>query len=168
MDIFYEQFLKGQEQAAYKVVKVLPFILIPCGLILFVLGFTAISLVIIIWGIASVFFKKFFYIEFEYAFTSGEIDIDQILNRKARRRLVSFHIKDVELMALENSEEYKNYSNKSLRIIHAFPKGTEGRVYAAVVNGGAEKYQFMFMPDEEFVNFCFKFNPRAVKRGNTV
>jgi hypothetical protein len=59
-------------------------------------------------GIFMVF--RYLWLEYEYSFFSGEVDIDRILGKRKRSRLLSFSCRDIELMA-PYSPEYDHELN---------------------------------------------------------
>lgn len=164
MDTFYEQFLTTCKTSTYKIMKIVPYILFVFGAAMLLLGMLLLALVAVLIGAAAFYYKRFLYLEYEYIFTNGEIDIDRILEINTRKRMISFNIKEVELLASEDSAEYKGFANKPADIFQAFPNTSQHKVYVAIINSGNKKLQLRITPDQEFLTCCFKYNPRAVKR----
>jgi hypothetical protein len=50
-------------------------------------------------GFGAYFAMGFLYVEYEYTFTSGELDIDIIYNKSRRKRVFSGQVKDFDIMA---------------------------------------------------------------------
>lgn len=163
MDQFYEQLLVTKKTTLYKVANALMYIFAVFGVITFSINIL-IGILLIGSAGAIFFFKKKLYVEYEYDFTNGEIDIDQILEMKKRIRTLTFNIKDVELLANETSFYVKDFSNKPSKIMTFLPSSYEGKVYVAMLTGGNERVMIRFAPNEKFLNLCFKLNPRAVKK----
>lgn len=165
MDNFYEQLITSKEDKNYK--KAVNLMYVAFGLafiVTFLLGQIFLGIVFLIIGIILFFLKKNFHVEYEYAFTNGEIDIDRIFEMKSRKRAISFNIREIELMAEENSEEIKAFTNKPAKILNLCEKDYEGTLYVVMLTRGSEKVQIKFTPDEKFLDLCFKYNPRAVKK----
>jgi hypothetical protein len=162
LDNFYEQLVAKQKSSAYKIVNAAFYIF--AGLALLTLSAIPIFVVCLLLAVAAFFGKKALYVEFEYAFTNGDIDIDRIVEAKKRKRLLTFDVKNAELIAPEDSSYVKDFSNKPSKMVTLFPGGTDRNVYVAMVTGGNERFQLRFTPDEEFLNLCYKYNPRAVKK----
>jgi hypothetical protein len=162
MDNFHEQLVSTEKSLAYKLANYGFYILI----------FLAIAFMryIMVFGLyvvlaAAVFFiKKQLYVEYEYAFTNGEMDIDKIVEAKKRSRVLTFDIKNVELLAPEDSQYVKDFSNRPGKTVSLYPKNSHRKVYVAMITGGNERLQLRFTPDEETINLCYKYNPRAVKK----
>ena len=162
MDNFYEQLITTHKTTAYKLVNAMLYIF--GGLSLITLGSIPIFVTCLILAVAAFFLKKKLYVEYEYAFTNGEVDIDKIVEMKKRSRVLTFSVKNVELIAPENSQYVKDFSNRPNKVLSLFPNTTDRAVYVAMVTGGNERFELRFVPDEEFLNLCYKYNPRAVKK----
>ncbi|MDP4144439.1 MAG: DUF6106 family protein [Bacillota bacterium] len=164
MDNFYEQFVQTVESKVYKATKIGIVIAVLMALFyLFIMRFIF-ALFPAILAVLLFILKKRLYIEYEYEFTNGEIDIDRILDKKKRTRAFSFNIRDVQLMGPLDSDEIKNYKEEIVKELDLYPSGTDKKVYTAMLTNGAVKVRVNFVPDEEFVDLCFKRNPRAVKK----
>ena len=98
MDQFYEQLMVGKKTGVYNLANFGVYILGILGF-LFISVNPIIGLILVIAAAGSFFYKKNLYVEYEYDFTNGEIDIDRILEMKKRKRIITFSIKDVELLA---------------------------------------------------------------------
>lgn len=163
MDHFYEQLITTPKTGFYKTVNVAMFVFA-------LIGAAAINVnlifAIILFGlaIACFFYKKNLFVEYEYQFTNGEIDIEKILEMKKRSKVVTFHIKEVGLLAPEDSDAVKDYPNKPAVILKCYPSTAKARVYVAMVTEGNNKMQLKFIPNEKFIEHCFKYNPKAVKK----
>jgi len=163
MDNFYEQLVTTSKSSSYKLVNGATYALALIG----IASFSAnIIFAVVFIGLAAAcfFYKPRLFVEYEYQFTNGDIDIEKILEMKKRSKVTSFHIKEVALLAPEDSNATKDYSNKPTNIVKCYPAGTKERVYVAMVTEGNTRMQLMFIPNEKFLDHCMKYNPRAVKR----
>jgi hypothetical protein len=164
MDNFYEQLVTTYKTVYYKAMTFLMYI----TAILAVFNLLTFSfvpgLILLIGSAALYFYRRNLYIEYEYDFTNGEIDIDKIIQMKKRTRVLTFNIKNAELLAPENSDEVKSFQGKPSKVISCYPSTSKETVYIAMLTGGTERLQLRFVPDKELLNHCFKYNPRAVKR----
>ncbi len=162
MDNFYEQLITTHKTTVYKAVNASFYVF--GFLALITLSALPIFIVCVILAVAAFFGKKQLYVEYEYVFTNGEIDVDKIVEMKKRSRVANFNIKNVELLAPESSSSVKDFANKPSKVLDLYPKTTDKTMYVAMVTGGNERLQIKFVPDEEFINLCYKYNPRAVKK----
>ena len=164
MDNFYEQLISTKKSTKYNIANV--------GM--YVTGFLAITFIggaqlipgiaLILIGVGLFFLKKKFFVEYEYVCTNGEIDIDKIIEMKKRVRVISFHVKDAEIIAPEDSYHVKDFANKPEKIINCIPEGCEMKPYIAMLTGGTVRAQLKFVPSQELIDICFKYNPRAIKK----
>ena len=163
MDNFYEQLITAKGAASYKIANIAFYVLI--GLAVLFMGMSIIfSIFYIVLAAGTFFLKKRLYIEYEYVFTNGEIDIDKILEMKKRTKAISFSIKDIELMAPEGSDFIRDFNNKPAKLLSLCPKNTDKKIYIAMLTSGMKRLQIRFIPDEKFISLCYKYNPRAVKK----
>lgn len=161
MDRYYEQMTPAHKIKSYNICRYLFYVMSALSLLtIIVLPVAGIAFA----ALAALFYflKRNGYIEYEYAFTSGQIDIDKIIEAKSRKRIISFDIMDVVMLAPENSS-YLDSIHRGKRII-AYPRGTGEKVYAAVVGRDSAMNEVLFTPDEEFVNLCYRSNPKNVKK----
>lgn len=163
MDNFYEQLVTTSKTTSYKIVSRATYVLGLFGILLASINIIF-ALVLIALAVACFFYKSKLYVEYEYQFTNGEVDIEKILEMKKRSKVTTFHIKEIGLLALDDSDVVKDFASKPTSIVKCYPTTAKGQIYVAMVTQGKDKMQLMFMPDERFINLCFKYNPRAVKR----
>jgi len=165
MDAFYEQLVTAEKNPAYSTCNTLTYVF--AGLAVVALGMRIMIAAIPLIAIAAAlyFYKGNLFVEYQYDFTNGEIDIDKILEMKKRKRVISFDIKKVDLLAPENSDYVKSYSRKAVKTINTVKANSTDKVYNAYILEDNQVIKLRFIPNEEFLNLCYKYNPRAVKRG---
>lgn len=163
MDNFYEQLITAKGAASYKIANIAFYVLLVLAAVFMAMNIV-ISMFYIVLAAVTFFLKKQLYVEYEYVFTNGEIDMDKILEMKKRTKAISFSIKDIELMAPEGSDFIRDFKNKPAKVLSLHPKNTDKKIYIAMVTGGMKRVQLRFIPDEQFISLCYKYNPRAVKR----
>lgn len=164
MDNFYEQLEKSKESTKYKVANSGTYIVGVLGLLMVGSAMLIPGVVLIAAAVGLFFFKKNLYVEYEYNFTNGEIDVDKIFEMKSRKRAITFSVKDLELLAPENSNYVKDFANRPDKVLNLYPKDTDKKVYVAMLTGGPERAVINFVPNEEMLELCYKYNPRAVKK----
>lgn len=163
MDHFYEQLVTTSKTGIYKIVSGGTYVFAFIAITIFKMNLIVAIALLVLAG-ACFYFKQNLFVEYEYQFTNGEIDIEKILEMKKRRKVVTFNIKEVALIAQEDSHDVKDFSNKPSVIVKCFPSTTKSTVYVAMVTEGNTRMQLKFIPDEKFLEHCFKYNPRAVKK----
>ena len=99
--------------------------------------------------------------EFEYTFTEDAIDIDVIYNAARRKRLISFYMKDVELIAPLKSGENKRFENNGYKVIDATTNSKNATVYFAAVKKNGD-FIVKFEPPVTALGEFRKYAPSKV------
>ena len=124
------------------------------------IGFMLVAVVIYF----AYLFSKFIYTEFEYALTNHELDIDKILGRSRRKRIITVDFKTVEICASVNDEKYKSEFNNTASItktINATGK-TDYEIYFVDFSGEGGKTRVLFQPTDKMKDALKKINPRTI------
>lgn len=103
-------------------------------------------------------------IEYEYILTNSEMDIDKIMSKKGRKRVVSFDFREIAICACvsdaEHNHEYRNSAaEKTLDLTG--DKG-RGNIYFVDFTDEGAKKRVIFQPTSKMINEIKKFNPRNV------
>lgn len=106
-------------------------------------------------------------VEYEYTVINNILDIDKIMAKKTRKRLISVDIKNATVMAKTDDEEANSaLVNHSQRIriydYSALNKNMDTYFIDCIADG--ERCIVLFQPTEKMVEGLWKFNPKAVKR----
>lgn len=121
-------------------------------------------LAVVIWGLV-VFFIKMQKTEYEYSFTSGDLDIDVLKGDFKRKRLLSLTIKDMEVIAPEKSHELDPYRNSGHKVIDAGAGADPGAsnyvIYGSINN---EKTWLIITPNEKLISNMYSYAPRIVRK----
>lgn len=162
MDRYYEQLTSAYRSKLYDMYG---FLMIVMAVIFVLFIFNSLFPVAIIaggLGVLFFFLRQKEYVEYEYVFTNGDVDIDIIMAAKKRKRLVSFDIKSVIAMAPVGSYSLDG-APKGKKLI-AYPKNNKEKVFITIVNKDNAVIEVHFTPNEEFVNLCFRTNPQNIKK----
>jgi len=168
MDNYHEQLVTTHKTVKYNLANKAMYVIGVLGL----LGIGGIfsgaafisGVVFLIIAIGLYFLKRNYYVEYEYNFTNGDIDVDKIYEMKKRKRVITFSVKNLELLAPEGSNHVKDFTNKPDKVLNLFPETSEAKIYVGMLTGGMERAVIRFVPDEQLLDYCYKYNPRAVKR----
>lgn len=114
------------------------------------------------WG--AVYLIKARNVEFEYILTNNEIDIDKIAARRARKRMCTINLKEIELCASINDARFKHeYENAGDRSIKNYAGDITGeRVYFIDFTMEAERTRVIFQPGDRMLSAMARVNPRLV------
>ncbi len=140
---------------AVAVVAVLPIFLEMLG-VAGVMTFMPATLVAGVWG--GWFFSKRLSLEFEYIITNGEMDIDKIMGRNARKRLLSCDCRNFEILA--PAKEMGSYKQQQIKTIDVSSSAnSEGRWFAIFNGKDGARTMLIFEPNERMLEAFKKFIP---------
>ena len=95
MDNFYEQLENTEKTTKYKMLKGTMYVFGVIALLCLSAVLIIPCVISFIIAIGAFFLKRKAYVEYEYVFTNGVIDIDAIYEQRKRKRLVSFDAKSM-------------------------------------------------------------------------
>ena len=169
MDNIYEQFIysknDGRAQAkfySFAICSLLLFVLAALGIIIaFQQAMYALLVGTAASGAAAVYLwrkKDEAYIEYEYAYTVGDLEVAKIVNNKRRKILCKFACKDIDAFGKITASAYNRYAkNPNIKKVYAtFGKNAENEIYYMYYVGKKAKYLIHFEPDEEMLTYVKK------------
>ncbi len=169
MDVFVEYIVrkeKGFKEYAYIVLVLLAVLAMFFVIIPFIAGFIGNILIVISALYIGTLYLAYFGIiyqnvEYEYILTENYIDIDIILGRRKRKRLLSLDCKDFEVLAPANSGGYiKEYKYNRLLDVSAYRENP--RNYFAIFERDGETICVVFEPNETMLKNIKKIIPSKV------
>jgi hypothetical protein len=105
-------------------------------------------------------------LEFEYSVTNGEIDVDSIISRRKRKRLLSVRVRDIACCASvydkEYADEYKNKEYTASVVMAASAIDAPGTYFADLVTREGLKTRLFFEPTPQMLEAFTKYNPRNI------
>lgn len=101
-------------------------------------------------------------IEFEYAVTNGDLDIDKIISQRKRKRIFSASCKDFEIVAKPASVYFTQDMKNINKQIHAVSSIDSPDVYFVSLNYKGEKTVVYFEPDKRMLDAFKTYIPRKV------
>jgi len=114
------------------------------------LGFFA-PIVVMIAGFGAWFVMGFMKVEYEYAFTDGELDIDIIYNRSRRKRVFSARVGDIEVMA-HVSDKMREAEFSGAAETHDYTSGDVGPdTYAFLINYKGKRTKIIMEPNDKML-----------------
>lgn len=164
MDTFFEQIIsikKDGKTIARLVGLWLAAFLLCFGLFLFS-GYIGSFFILLIAGILYGAFKLsgFLNIEYEYIITNGTIDIDKIINKSNRKRILSFELSGVSRLEKYTPNCLNNINAKE--VVFAC-NATDSNAYLMVAEKeGAKASYLVFSPNEKIKTAIVKFVPKFI------
>lgn len=128
----------------------------------FGIGFPAIILVIL-FGFLTYFIGLRRKLEYEYSYFDKELDVDVIYSMKKRKRVKSFDLEKMEILAPANSHHLDEYKNRKVTVYDYSSKKAEMApgIYVIYMDGNEK---IILEPSEKMIDAIYHFAPRKVFR----
>ena len=152
-DIFVEQLVKRNSTTKDTVMKAGAFVLafiITMAAFTFIPSFAMFIMIAAFFG--AWFATSFFKIEYEYILTNGEMDIDCVYNKSRRKRLHTFRLSDVEIMAHIEDNNHKNSFNSAEQIKDFSSGETKENTFCLLVKLNGKNTKVIIEPNDNMMN----------------
>ena len=159
-DAFIEQLIEQGETKEAKTKKTV--LLVATGLFAFltiVIHPIFLLALIVMVIVDSIIFKRM-NLEFEYSYFNGDLDVDKIMNREARKRLFSAKVKEMDIIAPTDSDALRGYQH--LKVLDYSSQKPDRSTYEMVATYRGEKVRMRFEPNNEMLNAMRDIAPRKV------
>lgn len=166
-DVFSEVLVKRKITTGNIIVRVI------CGIItfiivaLFVLGFFAALPGLFIFAVIIVvieyFIIRFQKVEYEYIFTSGDLDFDQLSGDFRRKRKLSVKFESLEIIAPEGSHWLDSYQHGEIKTYDFSSRDKSKKRYIYIGAGTNGRVKIFFEPSEKMLKNMFNYSPSKVK-----
>lgn len=164
MDTFFEQIIAvrktGKAVAALIGIWFAAFVI--CFLLFAFMGiFGAFSFLLIAGVIYGAFkLSGFFNVEYEYIVTNGTMDIDKIINKSSRKRVLSFELQTVSRIEKYNPALLNSVNSKEV-LIACDTDDKDAYLMVSSTEGKGTNY-LVFAPDERVRGAIVKFVPKFI------
>lgn len=128
-------------------------------------GWMPLIIMLVTAGIALLLYwgRNFARIDYEYSFTNGSVDVAKVVNNRARKEMLSFKAKDIEIMAPVMTNGFERYqSMNDIKTINAWLNRDRVK-YFAVFRYNEQKTMLIFEPSPTMVKLFKKYNVMHVK-----
>lgn len=163
MDIFCEYMVKHKKgakerlQATGLIIAAILLTFILLAFSLFLLGLAPL-LICGVWYGAYWLISRM-NIEYEYIVTSSILDIDKIMARRSRKRILSLDLKGISIC--QHAKDMPD--QQGLKVIDATPQGIEDGVYGIDFDKNGMRNRLLFKPNKKMLNQIKKASPSLVK-----
>ena len=164
MDTFFEQITavkkSGKDIAAITGIWLLAFII--CFLLVLFMGYLGSFSFLLIAGALFGAFKLScrFHVEYEYIVTNGTMDIDKIINKSSRKRVLSFELATVSRLEKFNQGLLSSVNSKEI-VTACNLNDPEAYLMVSSTEGKGTSY-LIFAPDERVRGAIVKFVPKFI------
>ena len=115
-DVYIEWMVSKERSLLDKVIRTGCVIaVVICGLLFSLTANIAMFLATVVIALFTYFAFMYTDVEYEYIFVTGEFSIDRILSRSKRKRIESFDVGRIEIVAPINSDKLGGYAHKKYR-----------------------------------------------------
>lgn len=164
MDTFFEQIIsikKGGKTVAC-VLGIWFLALILCFLIFLNFKVLGAIFILLIAGILYGAFKLtgLFNVEYEYIITNGTIDVDKIINKQNRKRMLSFELSNVSRLEKFAPHCLNNIDVK--KVVFACDSNDENAYLMVAEKEGGKTSYLVFAPNEKIKSAVVKYVPKFI------
>lgn len=170
MDIFFEQLVKIKKTAGtvalaialYLLALLLVFFMVLLALNKpFFMSFVILLSFFVIWGLSKA--VKMLCVEYEYIITNDELDIDRIIGKEKRRRLITFNLRRVEQAGAYNAAAAARLKNQSFGERHLCCNPTdENQLYFITRHAKKGAVLVVIAPNERMAETLERVVPKTV------
>ena len=164
MDTFFEQIIavKKNGKAVAAIIGIWLAAFIVCFLLIMFMGFLGTFSLLLAAGVLFGAYKlcSRFNLEYEYIVTNGTMDIDKIINKSSRKRILSFELATVSRIEKFNPAQLSGVNAKELFI--TCNQDDPGAYLMVSATEGKGTSYLVFAPDERVRSAIVKFVPKFI------
>jgi hypothetical protein len=164
MDTFFEQIIpiKKDGKTVGTVLGIWFLALVLCFILFLFSGYIGSIFVLLIAGILYGAFKLtgLFNVEYEYIITNGTMDVDKIVNKQSRKRMLSFELSNVSRLEKYNPNCLNNIDLKKV-VFACDTKDDNAYLMVAEKEGGKTSY-LVFSPNDKIKSATLKYVPKFI------
>lgn len=159
---YIECLVKAKGSPVFKILRFLMYVLAGVGLVSMFLGSGILGvLCVLAFGVGGYYVGMLADVEYEYLYMDKEISVDRILAQSRRKRMDTYSMDRVEIMAPVISHRLDEMKNRQVKTLD-YSIGVEekpDRRYAFYYEGGQ---RILISPSEEMIKIMKNTNPRKV------
>ena len=114
-------------------------------------------------GVACYFVIPRTDLEYEYLFVNGEFDIDMVMAKSKRKKVMSVNLSEADLIAPLNSHKMDYYNgNSRMKTLDYSSGNQQHRRFAVIIKSGGENCKIIIEPDEQMAQAIKNSAPSKV------
>ena len=162
-DLYSELLVKKEATAKDAVIKygliVLTVLAVFAGLFISPI----VLIVAIALGVACYFVIPRTDLEYEYLFVNGEFDIDMVMAKSKRKKVMSMNLSETDLIAPLNSHKMDYYNgNSRMKTLDYSSGNPQHKRFAVIIKAGGENSRIIIEPDEQMAQALKNSAPSKV------
>jgi len=158
----YKQEVDASNIVRYKSMKGLAVASFVIAAFYLFLGQIIAASVMAIFGFFALYARRYALMSYSYEIKDGEISVERIIDRKQRKKIVSFKISDIIIMAPEKSEKIRELSIKQDKTMAFHMRGMLKGIYTILTKADGKVYKLKLAPDKKFIDLCLRQNSAKV------
>ena len=159
-ETYVEWLVKKKTPSYMTFLKILTIMLAVCFIVVGFLIMPAL-LVGLVFGVAAYFIYMNADLEYEYLYVDKELTIDKVMAKSKRKRVASFELDKMEIVAPIKSWHLDNYKNRNDKLVD-YSSGEEKKPDRRFVFYYEGKQKVIFEPNEEMIKAMQMVAPRKV------
>jgi len=160
-DTYVECLVATKPSTVKKFLKVLTTMLAAAFVFLGLLGYIIALFIGIAFGVVAYIISGQTSIEYEYLYLDREISIDRITGKSKRKRVATFEVERMEILAPIKSYHLDNYNNRDMKSVD-YSSGIENQPDTRYVLYYEGSQKVILEPNEEFIKAVANVAPRKV------
>ncbi len=160
-DVFFEQIIPIKKSGGtWAAIIGLWFVAVLLIVFLFLTNLLGSFSLILCFGIGygAFWLSNKFNVEFEYIITNGTLDIDKIINKSSRKRILSFELSQVTRLEKYNPAAITNINQKEI-VVACNPQETDA-YFITADRAGKKSVNLVFAPNKKLQSAIEKFAPK--------
>ena len=114
-------------------------------------------------AVVTVVITPKFDVEYEYLYVNGELDIDAIYSKQKRKRVGTYDMAELEILAPEKSHALDSYmNNKSIKMKDFSSGNPQAKSYILIMNSDSERQSVKVEIDDTIIQDIRRIAPRKV------
>ncbi len=156
-DIYVECLVQAKKSGGKKILQVF-LIVLTVILCLGMIVFAPLAIGAIVTGVAAYFVGMYSQVEYEYLYLDKELSVDQILAQSKRKKVATYTIDRMEVLAPVNSWHLDNFKNRDVKVAD-YSDGVQDTCYCMYYEGGVK---VLLTPTEDMIKALKTVAPRKV------
>ena len=168
-DVFVEKIVRRKMDLKMMGIRLL--LILGVAVVVFIGMFTQLlcflsAIVVVLAGWGAWWAWGFTNVEFEYALTNGDLDVDKILSQRTRKRLTTVKCREMELAAPVDAAHMGDFNDPNVKktIDASSAPNAPGRWFIIYNAKDGVRTKLIFEPDERFIDGMHRAAPRKVLR----
>lgn len=167
MDLFLEYIIKRKKGVMENILTLVIILSVPSLVYLSLILLATPLAPLTLFVIAGIIFLAYHLIsrmnvEFEYIVTNNELDIDKIIARKTRKRLITIDLRKIDFSAPATSSAHANELSKPATNVIYADSGLSENAYFINFEKDGQTYRVFYSPTEKMVDAMKMFAPGKV------